>query len=222
MRIEKSLEIISDGKLYEIDSIVEADSGGCKGCSECCHNVGDLIELTPYDIYQMRLSKKQSFDELLVDKIELRINKKINLPFLKMEGDTKRCSFLDDEDHCNIHAYRPNICRMFPLARVYEKDDFKYFLQVDACLKSDLQRIVVRNWLGIEGYEDNKAFIISWYKFMKALTFRLKFIYDDQELKAINEYLLDSFYRMNVDEDDFYNLFSRTIDEAKAKQGIII
>lgn len=222
MRIEKSLEIISDGKIYEIDSIVKADAGGCEGCSACCHNVGDLIELTPFDLYQMKLSTKQSFDELLVDKIELRINNKMNLPYLKMKGDTKRCSFLNDEDRCNIHAYRPNICRLFPLGRVYEKDGFKYFLQVDACVKSNLHEIEVGNWLGIERYEDNKTFIMIWYTLMKALAFRLKFVYNEKELHAINEDLLDMFYRMKVEEEDFYKVFTRAVDEAKTKLGIIL
>lgn len=221
MRIVKSLEDISDGKLYEIDSFVKADAGGCEGCSACCHNVGDLVELTPYDIYQIKLSTKQTFDELLVDKIELRTNNKINIPYLKMKGDTKRCSFLDEDDRCSIHANRPNICRLFPLAVVYQKDDFKYFLQVDACVKPELQEIKIESWLGIEGYEDNREFIMTWYKLLKALAFRLKFVYDEQELKAINQDLLAIFYEMNVVED-FYQGFKKAIHKAKAKLGIII
>ena len=39
-------------------------------------------------------------------------------------------------------------------------------------------------------YDENKRFILEWYKFIKALTFRLKFVRDEEEIKAINKILL--------------------------------
>ena len=44
------LDEISDGKLYDIEDIVKADTCGCDGCSDCCHDVGELVVLTPFDI----------------------------------------------------------------------------------------------------------------------------------------------------------------------------
>ena len=38
-----SLEDISDGKLYGINDMVRADSGGCEGCSACCRKMGTSI-----------------------------------------------------------------------------------------------------------------------------------------------------------------------------------
>ena len=40
MEREVSLEDISDGKLYGINDMVRADSGGCEGCSACCRGMG--------------------------------------------------------------------------------------------------------------------------------------------------------------------------------------
>lgn len=222
MKALRTLEGISDGRIYDIEDTVKADAGGCSGCSACCHGVGDLVELTPFDVYEMVSHLNLSFDELLVDKLALRENNKILLPHLKMQGDSEGCSFLNEEERCTIHGHRPNICRLFPLGRVYIEDNFKYFLQVDSCTKPNLSEVKVKEWIGIENYGKNKAFILDWYRLLKALTFRLKFVRDPKELEAINQYLLDTFYRMPLqDGEDFYSAFSKCLPEAKNQLGII-
>ncbi|MGL4736867.1 MAG: YkgJ family cysteine cluster protein [Cellulosilyticaceae bacterium] len=222
MRKVKTLDDISDGKLYDINDVVEADTCGCNGCYTCCHRVGDLVELTPFDAYEIVSHLNMSFDALLGNKLALQKNNKLMLPYLKMEGETERCSLLSEEGRCTIHGHRPNICRLFPLGRVYENDDFKYFLQVGTCVMPELKAITVNEWIGIKNYGENKTFILAWYKLLKALNFRLKFVYDEEELQTINTYVLDTFYRIQVGEDeDFYTAFFRVLPEAKANLGII-
>ena len=85
-------------RLYDIEDIVKADTCGCDGCSDCCHDVGELVVLTPFDIYEIVNYLGVEFDELLGDKIELRQNNKILLPYLKMQDKDKRCSFLNKEN----------------------------------------------------------------------------------------------------------------------------
>ena len=121
-----------------------------------------------------------------------------------------------------IHSKRPNICRLFPLGRAYQDDDFKYFLQVGNCPKEDLKDVKVKSWIGIENYDENKRFILEWYKFIKALTFRLKFVRDEEEIKAINKILLDGCYRIKIKEDeDFYSVFLKDLPNIKNSLGII-
>ena len=216
------LDEISDGKLYDINDIVKADTYGCDGCSDCCHDVGDLVVLTPFDIYEITNYLGVEFDELLENNIKLQENNKILLPYLKMQGENKKCSFLNKENRCMIHSKRPNICRLFPLGRVYKDNDFKYFLQVGNCPKSDLKDIQVKKWIGIENYDENKRFILEWYNFIKALTFRLKFIRDEKEIEEINKTLLDSFYRSNIKENEnFYSVFFKELPNVKNRLGII-
>ena len=222
MRSINILDEISDGKLYDIEDIVKADTCGCDGCNDCCCDVGDLVVLTPFDVYEMVSFLDIEFDELLKDKIVLRENNKILLPYLKMQDKNKNCSFLNQEGRCTIHSRRPNICRLFPLGRVYKNDDFKYFLQVGNCPKDDLKDVSVKDWVGIESYDENKRFILEWYKFIKALTFRLKFIRDEEEIKAINEALLDNFYRIKINKDkNFYEVFFENLPKVKNTLGII-
>lgn len=220
MRSINILEEISDGKLYDIQDTVKADTCGCNGCSDCCCDVGDLVVLTPFDVYEIVNYLDVEFDELLGDKIELRENNKVLLPYLKMQDDNKNCSFLNKDGRCTIHSKRPNICRLFPLGRVYNDDNFKYFLQVGNCPKENLKDVKVSEWIGIENYDNNKKFILEWHKFIKALTFRLKFVRDEKELEEINQILLDSCYRINIKED-FYSVFLKHLSEVKNRLGII-
>lgn len=220
MRTTNILNEISDGKLYDIEDMVKADTCGCNGCSDCCNDVGDLVVLTPFDIYEMTTYLNTDFDKLLGDKILLRENNKITLPYLKMQDENKNCSFLDKNGRCTIHSKRPNICRLFPLGRAYQDNDFKYFLQVDNCPKDELKDVKVSQWINIENYNENKKFILEWYKFIKALTFRLKFVRDEKEIAHINEFLLDNFYRVKID-NDFYKSFEELLPKVKNKLGII-
>lgn len=222
MRSINILEEISDGKLYDIEDIVKADTCGCDGCNDCCRDVGELVVLTPFDVYEMVTYLGVEFDELVGQNIELRQNNKILLPYLKMNDDNKDCSFLNKEGRCKIHSKRPNICRLFPLGRVYKEDDFKYFLQIGNCQKEDLKDIKVGQWVGIDNYDENKKFILEWYKFIKALTFRLKFVRDEKEIEKINKTLLDNCYRVEIEEGkDFYSTFMKNLPEVKNKLGII-
>ena len=220
MRTTNILDKISDGRLYDIEDVVKADTCGCDGCSDCCKDVGDLVVLTPFDIYEITNYLNMDFDKLIGDKIVLRENNKIVLPYLKMQEKNKNCSFLDEKGRCTIHLKRPNICRLFPLGRAYQDNDFKYFLQVDNCPKDELKDVKVSQWINIENYNENKKFILEWYKFIKALTFRLKFVRDEDEIENINQILLDSFYRVKID-NDFYKFFEELLPEVKNKLGII-
>lgn len=222
MRTLNRLEEISDGKLYDINDTVKADTCGCDGCNDCCIDVGDLVVLTPFDIYEMVNCLGVEFDELIGNKIELRQNNKILLPYLKMQDDSKRCSFLNNEGRCIIHSNRPNICRLFPLGRAYQNDDFKYFLQVGNCPKENLNEVEVMKWIGIKNYEDNKKFVLEWYKFIKALTFRLKFVRDEKEIEEVNKVILDNFYRIKIkDNENFYSVFLKELPKVKNILGII-
>ncbi len=221
MRKQASLENISDGKLYDINSMVKADARGCHACSACCHDVGDLVELSPMDVDRLMKAKQFSFDQLIGSYISLGKVGKLQIPFLKMTGPEKACSFLDG-GFCQVHDMRPDICRLFPLGRVYHNEDYKYFLQVDACVKSKLGKIKVKRWLGYDRYLDHKAFILSWHQVMKAMEFRLKFIYDEKQLNEIDKIFLDGFYRRDHRySDDFYEDYNIRIGIVKEELGIL-
>ncbi len=167
----EDIKDISDGRLYDADEKALLGTDGCKGCSHCCESdMGYSIVLTPYDMYQLSKGTGKSFDELLVSfHLELSVIDDVVLPHLKMESG---CKFLED-GRCSIHQFRPGICRLFPLGRIYEGDSFKYFLQVNECLKISRTPVKISDWLGIEDLEKNSAFISKWHKFLKYETKRI-------------------------------------------------
>lgn len=222
MRYEKSLEEISDGRFYDLNDMVKADTRGCVGCSACCYGVGDTIVLNPFDMYEMTTYLALPYDLLLDSKIELHIEEKIHLPNLKMVGSQEGCGFLDENERCVIHSHRPSICRLFPLGRYYDQETFKYIYKTGDCIMPDPSKIKVKKWINIANYDQNKAFILDWYKFLKALKWRVKFIHDDKELAEVNRYIIEYFFNIQwEDGQDFYAEFNRRLKIAKDKLGLL-
>lgn len=217
MRRNGSLNEISDGKLYDINDLVEASCNGCKGSAACCHSMGNSIILDPFDIYRLSQNMDKSFEKLLAEqKIEMNIVDGIILPNLKMSGLSENCAFLNNDGRCSVHAYRPGICRIFPLGRYYENHDFKYFLQRNECQNSAKTKIKVSKWIDTPDHEKNKQFLIDWHYFLNDTESIIKNTQDENLVRNINMYLLKSFYLRNYDIGiDFYIQFNERLREVK-------
>ena len=203
-----SLDEISDGKLYDINDMVKADCGDCKGCSACCQGMGQSIVLDPYDIYRLTTELNLSFEQLMAGAIELNVVDGIVLPNLKMTGVDEKCYFLNDEGRCSIHSSRPGICRLFPLGRYYENDDFKYILQVNECKKKDRTKIKVKKWIDTYDIARNKEFILEWHRYLKTMQAKINECNDDEIIKNISMSTLVEFYLTPYDKERcFYEQF---------------
>ncbi len=120
MKRNVSIEEISDGRLYTSNDLVKTDCGGCKGCSVCCHGMGTSVILDPLDAVRLAAGLGRSAEELIgLGLLELNVVDGIILPNLRMAGEEEACVFLNEEGRCSVHAYRPGICRLFPLGRYY-------------------------------------------------------------------------------------------------------
>jgi Fe-S-cluster containining protein len=211
-----SLEEISDGKLYELNDLVEAGCDGCSGEAVCCHGMCKTIILDPYDIYGLTVNLKCTFESLLTDRIELGVVDGVILPNLRMTGLSQSCVFLNRDGRCSIHAFRPGICRIFPLGRYYENHDFKYILQINECIYKANSKIKVMKWIDTAGIKKNERFIIDWHYFLKDVEEIIQNSQDDSQMKNINMYILNNFYVMKYHADkDFYFQFYERINEAK-------
>ncbi len=214
---ECTLEEISDGRTYDLNDMVKADTGNCQGCHKCCTGMGSSIILDPFDIWQMKIGLGKSFQELLNEgRIELNMVDGLILPNLRM-NDSDRCSFLDDSGRCSIHSMRPGICRIFPLGRVYDETGFKYFLQKNECIKESRAKIKVKKWIDTANLESNQKFILEWHKFIKETGAKMIALRDSGRSEKINDiamYVLNDFYVMDVigsAKDDLDKVYSRFI-----------
>lgn len=216
MEREIDMKEVSDGRFYGLRDMVRADCGGCEGCSDCCQGMGSSIVLDPYDAYRLTTGLNISFEQLLEEKVELNVVEGIILPNLKMAGTQEQCGFLNEEGRCEIHPFRPGMCRIFPLGRYYENESFQYFLQVHECKKEPKTKVKVQKWIDTPQAKKNEAFIIQWHYFLKQLSKRIEHTEEGSFQKSLSMYLLKNFYLKPYEKDrDFYDQFQERLLEAK-------
>lgn len=207
MKRQVSMEEISDGKKYGLSDMVKAGCNDCKGCSACCRGMGSSIVLDPLDIHRITMQSGVTFEQLLVDKIELQVVDGMILPNLKMSGAQEQCAFLNEEGRCSIHKFRPGICRIFPLGRLYEDNSFSYFLQIHECRNENRTKVKVKKWIDTPDAVRYDKFIADWHFFLMALS--EKAAGGDELTKKINVRVLQSFYMTPYTEGNFYEQYEQ-------------
>lgn len=221
MRREVELKEISDGKLYGINDMVKADCQDCKGCASCCRGMGESIVLDPLDIVDLKRGLGISFEELMKHHVELHVVDHVILPNLSMNHETKACNFLDENGRCSIHAFRPGICRIFPLGRVYENRTFQYFLQVNECEKTNRTKIKVSKWIDSPQVKSNQQFIAEWHYLLKDIERMIVESEEEDALKQVSMYLLNQFYNQDISEEvDFYEVMKRKMEHVREGLGV--
>ena len=213
-----NLDEISDGRLYTSNDMAKTDCKGCDGCSACCHGMGSSIVLDPLDVCRLSQGLQQPVNRLLAGPLELHVVDGIILPNLKMTGTEEACSFLDSDGRCSIHAFRPGICRMFPLGRFYEDYTFKYFLQIHECPKTDRTKVKIKKWLDTPNLKTYETYISDWHFFLKKLQENLK--EEEQAAGQLSMYLLQLFFESPYNtEMDFYPQFYERLKKASVLTG---
>lgn len=207
------LSEMTDGKLYTENDLARIGCNECEGCSKCCHNMGESIVLDPYDIYQFAKAGI-TMEELMSRAVELNVADGVILPNLKMQEDGGKCFFLDENGRCSVHSNRPGICRLFPLGRIYDDNDFKYFNQIYECPKKNRTKVRIDN---INKYHE---YIVIWHYFLKDIQHILEGMQDEKQIKTITMYLVKLFYLMPYEvNDDFYTQFTQRINKVKEVIG---
>ncbi|MBR3165692.1 MAG: YkgJ family cysteine cluster protein [Lachnospiraceae bacterium] len=167
---EIDADLISPDKLMTSSDMAKLGCRHCEGCSECCKDRAESITLDAWDIRMLKEGLNYSFEGLLSSSlITLRVVDGVILPCLSVkEGEKEECVFLKEDGRCAIHSFRPGICRMFPLARIWQDDgSFSYFLQTGECSQPDGVKIRISKWLD---YPNIRAYEESVREFHDALT----------------------------------------------------
>lgn len=212
MKRNVSMEEISDGRLYGLNDMVKADCRDCKGCSACCQGMGGSIVLDPYDIFRLEQGLSCGFDRLLAEFLELQVVDGLILPNLRMAGEQERCTFLNAEGRCEIHPFRPGICRIFPLGRYYEGDGFQYFLQIHECRNQNRSKIKVQKWIDMPDAKRYDAYICRWHSLLMRL--EEEAVRRPDAAKEINMRLLTVFYQATYETGrDFYEQFDERLSK---------
>lgn len=219
MKREIDINEISDGKLYTANDMVKADCHDCEGCSACCRGMGSSIVLDPLDVWRLCAGLEMDFSGLLEKYIELNVVDGVILPNLKLAGDREACSFLSEEGRCTIHAYRPGICRLFPLGRFYEDDGFRYFLQIHECQKTNRGKIKVKKWLDTPDLKTYEKYITDWHQLLLDCEEGMKTL-EEEQTRILNLYLLREFYQTPYTDETFYKEFYNRLVHVRETLGV--
>lgn len=213
MKRNVSIEEISDGRLYDVNDMVKAGCNDCKGCSACCHGMGNSVVLDPYDMYRLTKLLNTDFTSLMNSKkITLSVIDGTILPSMSMEGNDEACVYLNEQGRCSIYDARPSICRIFPLGRYYTEGSFKYILQIHECAKKNRTKVKVKDFISVKNIKEDAEFINRWHYFLEAVQGRIKGITEDKA-KAVILQILNLFYVTAYDfEKDFYGQFYERLD----------
>ena len=211
------LDEISDGRRYTAEDLVKIGCGDCAGCSACCIHMEQLIVLDPYDVHRMR---EIPLDMLMKDHVELMVDRGVILPALKMDADTGKCSFLNQQGRCSIHAVRPGICRLFPMGRVYEDGTFHYFLQKDECDYPNKSKVKLKRWLDTPMLGKYEKYIMDWHSLLCSLQDRFPAL-EDEVVKKLDMLLLNTFFFQPY-EDGFYQDFYHRLDEFRVYEQQVL
>ena len=209
MKRNLTLGEISDGRLYRSNDMVKADCHGCRGCHKCCTGMGNSVILDPFDVYRLQQGLGKGLPALLEEgAVELNVVDGAVLPNLRMAGREEKCFFLNADGRCGIHEVRPGICRLFPLGRYYEDNDFRYFLQVGECTERNRSKVRVSKWIDTPEQERNHAFVCRWHGLLRHLEEAVAGREDSERAKQLNLEMLRIFYMNPYDtERDFYRQF---------------
>ena len=215
--MNKNLEEISDGKIYGLQDMVRAACNDCEGCHSCCEDMGDSIILDPLDIYLLQKNLGVSAENLIEKKIELRMVDGLILPNMMMNEATNCCVFLNEEGRCSIHSFRPGICRLFPLGRIYDEKGLSYFLQKEGCVKQNRSKVKVSKWLDTPELRKNQQYLVEWHDFRKQMEEIITDTEDEKMVKTITMFLLNTFFIQPYDVNvDFYKQFYERLERIRA------
>ncbi|MDD7739411.1 MAG: YkgJ family cysteine cluster protein [Fusicatenibacter sp.] len=211
-----NLQEETDGKRYSSNDMAKLGCDDCRGCSKCCRGMEDTIVLDPMDIFRLSGWLHQTFEELLQERIGLRVVDGMVLPYLKMDEKKNQCSFLNEQGRCSIHPARPGFCRMFPLGRLYEQESFQYILQIHECPKEHKTKVKIRKWLDTPDLNRYEKFTCTWHYFLKEIQRKSSQVSAENYAKEMNMLMLQTFYVTPYDEGrDFYEQFEERLGKIK-------
>lgn len=218
MEHKVNLAEISDGKLYTRNDLVRLGCNGCSGRASCCRFAQDTITLDPFDFYQLSAGEGLSFEQLYRSgKIALGPVQGLLLPHLNFSRETDACPFLQQSGRCSIHAHRPGLCRLFPLARYFERDTLYYILQIHECPYPVTPKVKVGHWISLSNLEQYETFLIKWHALILRVQEKIAATTDTQAIGSVTTALLKLFFLTPYTaEEKFYPQFEGRLKQMNA------
>lgn len=185
---------------------------GCDCCGECYKYRGDIL-LNAYDIIRLQEYLDISFQELLFTYCELYIGNTSGLPSVRLRTDA-RCPFLLHKK-CYVQDAKPAVCALFPLGRIYDGEQVRYFLQEGKC-GTGMEEHTLQEWLEPLGSESEK-YCILWGSLLKEGVMAMKQIKEENGdlVEAIHDLMVTLMYDSYDSKEDPARQIQERIDIAR-------
>jgi hypothetical protein len=175
--------------------------------------MGNSIVLDPLDVFRLTKGLNCTFEALIQKQAELNVVDGIVLPSIRMGEAGEACGFLDPQGRCSIHSFRPGICRLFPLGRIYTEEGIRYFLQIYECAKKNRTKVKVRSFMDNPDGKRYDKFIADWHDFLKKAENEMEKQDDPNFTRELSMNVLKMFYLTPYEkEQDFYDQFGKRLE----------
>ena len=134
-----------------------------------------------------------------------------------MTGTEEACSFLNEQEDVPFTDFAW-LLPYVSSGRIYEDNDFQYFLQTKECPQEPKTKVKIQKWLGIGDIRKYETFVKDWHYFLKQMQERLEGAQDEALSKQFSVQLLQLFYLIPYEtEQDFYTQFYFRLEEMKKR-----
>jgi Fe-S-cluster containining protein len=130
------------------------------------------------------------------------------------------CPFAKKTDNgcriCEIHGYKPYVCKAFPLGRIINKNDIGYIIQGATCGNMNQEGITIREWFS--GYDvdtiENASDVFNDFATELLRKYKIDKFYNnkripDEAKNALFHIMIYELYSNYDVNEDFFGQFER-------------
>jgi Fe-S-cluster containining protein len=141
----------------------------CISCGRCCKNRHDIL-LTPYDLYRISSHLGRTPQEVFERYCEVYEGRNSHYPVVRIVPvpPTNSCPFLRGK-RCSVHARKPVVCRVYPLARIFDEQPEAYYVISGASCHHHPHPISVREWIADVASEEAEQAGSLWSEAVHAI-----------------------------------------------------
>jgi len=158
----------------------------CKSCGKCCKQRKDIL-LTPYDVYRLARYLCRTPEEIIKSYCETYEGHSSHLPIVRIipQPPENSCPFLRNRK-CVVHAAKPVLCRVFPLARINRgKETAEYYYGDGPSCGHEIGTTTVRDWIADVASDESERAGTVWATTLRRI---VPALHDEYEKKKPDDY----------------------------------
>jgi len=186
-----------------------------KGCCQCCEL--SKIALYAFDIMELCSFLNLKTKEFHKEYTHFVFEDRVLRCYLKTKPN---CVFFDKTHACTVYDHRPVRCRIFPVARIFNKGGtIKYYLPRQNCQGSESgKKYTIEEWIESFGIKEKDDLVKEWACFVNELKNNEKIILSDKLFLMLFKkifYDFDNELTKDNDKNDYKDRMANLYNLAK-------